>query len=140
MSDPSGAPAGVPVLGGVSHHPSRRSVVETVQQLVAEIEDAGAKLFMVIDQAAEAKKVGLGLRQTHLILFGNPVAGTPVMQAAPLTALDLPLKILVWADDDGQVWMSHVDADWLVARYGLSQALAKPLGAAGVLASKASSD
>ena len=139
MSEPLGAVAGAVIPDGVSNYPSRRSVDETVQQLLVEIENAGAKLFAVIDQAAEAKAVGLGLRPTRLVLFGNPVAGTPIMKAAPLAALDLPIKILVWEDDRGQVWMTNLDAGWLTARYGLTPQLAKPLGAAGALASKISS-
>ena len=139
MSEPAGDPAGAVVPDGVSNYPSLHSVADTVQQLLEEIENAGAKLFAVIDQAAEAKRVGLGLRPTQLILFGNPVAGTPVMKSAPLAALDLPLKILVWEDDRGQVWMTYVDSGWLAARYGLTPQLAKPLGAAGALASKAGS-
>lgn len=139
MSEPSAAGAGAVVPDGVSNYPSKRSVAETVQALLIEIEDAGAKLFAVIDQAGEAKKVGLGLRSTQLILFGNPVAGTPIMKAAPLAGLDLPLKILVWEDDRGQVWMTSLDSGWLAARYGLTPPLAKPLGAAHALASKVSS-
>ena len=139
MSNTSAAPAGVPVLDGVSHHPSQVSVAETVEALVGQIENVGAKVFAVIDQAMEARHVGLKLRPTQMVIFGNPVAGTPIMKAAPLAALDLPLKILVWQDDQGQVWLTHLDADWLASRYGLSPDLAKPLGAAEALASKVSS-
>ena len=77
---------------------SARSVGDIVTRLTDLISKQGLKLFAVIDQAAEARKVGLQLRPTTLVLFGSPSAGTPVMDAAPLAALDLPLKILVWTD------------------------------------------
>ena len=79
---------------------SHQSVPDTVAKLTAMISAKGMKLFAVIDQAAEARQVGLALRETTLVLFGSPKAGTPVMVASPLSALDLPLKVLVWADED----------------------------------------
>jgi len=80
----------------------------------------------VIDQSAEASQVGMQLRETTLVLFGNPAAGTPVMVAAPLSALDLPLKVLVWADG-GQTKVSYYGPAALAARYGLSPDLAAKL-------------
>ena len=77
------------------------------------------KVFAVIDQRAEARAVGLDMPETTLVVFGNPEAGTPVMVAAPLSALDLPLKLLVWADHDGATHVSYVDPAVLAARYGL---------------------
>ncbi len=118
---------------------SKRSpfgVAETVSRLTDVMQAAGAKVFAVIDQAAEARQVGLKLRETQLVIFGNPVAGTPVMEAEPLAALDLPLKILVSADDEGKVWMSYLDRNWLASRYDLSVQLAGPLAAPAVLAAK----
>ena len=79
---------------------SRESVAGTVARLTDMITAKGMRLFAVIDQAAEARRVGLTLRETTLVIFGSPQAGTPVMAAAPLSALDLPLKVLVWADGD----------------------------------------
>ena len=76
------------------------SVEETVSRLQGVLESKGIKLFAVIDHSGEAEAVGLELRNTKLVIFGNPLAGTPVMAAAPLAALDLPLKVLVWADGD----------------------------------------
>jgi len=73
--------------------------------------------------------VGMVLRDTKLLVFGNPVGGTPAMVASPLAALDLPLKILVWMDDEGAVWMSYLDAARLAARHGLYDELATPLSA-----------
>jgi len=69
------------------------------------------------------------LRATKLLVFGNPVGGTPAMVASPLVALDLPLRVLVWMDDDGAVWMSYLEAAWLAARHGLAAELAAPLSA-----------
>ena len=82
------------------------------------------KVFTVIDQRAEAQAVGLDLRETTLVVFGNPAAGTPVMDAAPLAALDLPLKVLVWAEADQGTQVSYVDPSVLAARYGLTPELA----------------
>src|SRR5690348_1235189 len=79
---------------------SPQSVHDTVARLTAMISAKGMKLFAVIDQAAEARQVGLTLRETTLVIFGSPQAGTPVMAASPLAALDLPLKVLIWSDGD----------------------------------------
>jgi len=79
---------------------SPRSVTDTVSALTRLVEVRGMKVFAVIDQSAEARQVGLHLRETTLVIFGSPVAGTPVMDASPLAALDLPLRVLVWADGD----------------------------------------
>jgi len=108
-------------------------VGDTVARLTDLVAAKGMRLFAVIDQAAEARKVGLKLRDTTMVIFGSPVAGTPVMVAAPLAALDLPLKVLVWADDEGAVWMSYLDSAWLAERHGLAPRLAAPLSATGRL-------
>lgn len=81
---------------------SPRSVSETVSRLTELLSARGITLFAVIDQRAEAQKAGLDLRETTLVTFGNPAWGTPVMSATPLAALDLPLKVVVWADRDTQ--------------------------------------
>ena len=99
---------------------SPRSVGETVARLVALLGAKGIKVFSVIDQRAEARAVGLDLRETTLVVFGNPTAGTPLMQAVPLAALDLPLKVLVWADGDSGTQVSYTDPSVVAARYGLT--------------------
>jgi uncharacterized protein (DUF302 family) len=114
---------------GIIHRLSPSSVAGTIQRLTAAIEKAGAQLFAVVDHSGEAAKVGLSLRDTKLLIFGSPRAGTPVMQVQPLAALDLPLKILVWVDDDDRVWMSYLSPKWLADRYGLEGDAAKPLAA-----------
>jgi uncharacterized protein (DUF302 family) len=99
------------------------SVADTVSRLSAEVTGKGMKVFAVIDHAGEAGAIGLELRETKVVIFGSPQAGTPVMVAAPLAALDLPLKVLVWADGD-QTKVSYTAPGALAARYGLSDELA----------------
>src|ERR1700757_2294506 len=107
-------------------------VAATVAKLTGMISAKGIELFAVIDQSAEARQAGLSLRETTLVIFGNPAAGTPVMAAAPLAALDLPLKVVVW-DDDGQTKVSYYSPDALAARHHLGAALAGNLAAVNVL-------
>jgi uncharacterized protein (DUF302 family) len=106
-------------------------VAETVARLTGIIKAKGIRLFAVIDQREEARQVGLDLRETTLVIFGSPVAGTPVMAAAPLSALDLPLKVLIWADD-GQTKVSYYAPAALAARYDLGD-LAANLAAVDAL-------
>ena len=105
---------------------SPRPVTDTVARLTALITAKGMKLFAVIDQATEARHAGLELRDTTLVIFGSPAAGTPVMAASPLAALDLPLKVLVW-DDAGQAKVSYHAPAWLAARHHLDPGLAANL-------------
>ena len=111
---------------------SPRTVPATVAHLADMLTARGIKVFAVIDQAAEALEAGLDLRDTVLVIFGNPAAGTPVMAAKPLTALDLPLKILIW-DDAGQTRVSYYPAATLAARYRLDPDLAAKLAVVGPL-------
>jgi uncharacterized protein (DUF302 family) len=101
---------------------SPRSVADTVSRLTGMLSAKGMKIFAVIDQSAEASAVGQQLRETTLVLFGNPAAGTPVMAVAPLSALDLPLKVLIWADGD-QTSVTYYSPAALAARYGLNDEL-----------------
>ena len=107
-------------------------VAGTVAKLTGILSAKGVKLFAVIDQSAEARQAGLSLRETTLVIFGSPAAGTPVMAASPLAALDLPLKVLVW-DDDGQTKLTYTSPAALVARYGIPDEVAGALGAVNVL-------
>ena len=102
---------------------SPHSVEETVSRLSALVAARGMKLFAVIDHSGEAQAAGLELRETKVVIFGSPQAGTPVMEAAPLAALDLPLKVAVWADGE-QTRLSYTAPAELAARYGLSDELA----------------
>ena len=112
---------------------SHRSVTDTVSMLTGMISAKGMKLFAVIDQSAEARQVGLSLRETTLVIFGSPAAGTPVMAAAPLAALDLPLKVLVWAEDDGRTKVSYYAPASLAARHHLDASLAANLAGINAL-------
>ena len=103
----------------------------TVERFTSLIESKGLKVFAVVDHSGEARANGLELRDTRVVIFGSPVAGTPVMEAAPLAALDLPLKVLVW-DDGGQTWLAYLSPEALGARYGLDDELAARL--AGITA------
>ena len=104
------------------------SVADTVARFSDVLAAKGVNLFAVIDHSGEAEKAGLELRDTKVVIFGAPKAGTPVMQAVPAAALDLPLKVLVW-DDEGQTKLVYTAPAALAARYGLSDELAARLAA-----------
>jgi len=108
---------------------SRESVAGTVAEFAGMITAKGMRLFAMIGQAAEARQAGLTLRETTLVLFGSPEAGTPVMAAPPLAALDLPLKVLIWADGD-QTKVSYYAPAALAASHHLTADLAA--GLAGI--------
>ena len=118
---------------------SPRSVADTVARLSEILADKGVKLFAVIDHSGEAEAAGLELRDTKVVIFGAPRAGTPVMEAVPLAALDLPLKVLVWADGD-QTKVTYTAPAALAARYGLSDELVARLGAIEPLTDAAIAD
>jgi uncharacterized protein (DUF302 family) len=115
-----------PTADGIVSKASPGSVDGVVARLTALIAARGMTLFAVIDHSGEALSHGLELRDTKVVIFGNPVGGTPAMQAEPLTALDLPLKVLVW-DDDGQTTVSYLSPAVLAERHHLTPSLAAPL-------------
>jgi uncharacterized protein (DUF302 family) len=125
-------PHTTPGPSGVITKSSPRPVEETVSRLLTLVASKGMKVFAVIDHSGEAAQVGLELRDTKVVIFGSPQAGTPVMQAAPLVALDLPLKVLVWADG-GQTKVSYTAPGALAARYDLTAELAARLAGIEVL-------
>ena len=100
---------------------ANRSVGDIVAGLLAIFQEKGIRLFALIDHNGEAKKVGMEMPPTKLLIFGNPKAGTPLMLAAPTIALDLPLKILVWQDTAGQVWITYNAPDFLQHRHSLPE-------------------
>jgi uncharacterized protein (DUF302 family) len=107
---------------------------ETMKRLEAEVRAKGLTVFAHVDHAAGAAAVGLPLRPTDLLIFGNARGGTPLMQAVQSVGIDLPLKMLVWQDADGATWVSYNDPAWLTRRHGLddsSEVTVKAL--AGVL-------
>ena len=101
-------------------------VLATVEKLTTLITQRGMTIFATIDQRAAARSTGMELRETVVVLFGNPAAGTPVMDAEPLAAMDLPLKLLVW-DDNGRTQVSYLTPSVLALRYALPEPLAAPL-------------
>jgi uncharacterized protein (DUF302 family) len=120
----------------VSHH----SVAATVEKVRVLLEAKGVALFALVDHSGEAEKVGMKMRPTKLLIFGNPKAGTPVMLASPSIAIDLPLKILVWEDEAGKVWISYNSADYLRGRHNVSAELMKNIAAAEGIAAKAAEE
>jgi uncharacterized protein (DUF302 family) len=110
---------------GLTQLPSRHSARETIDCLESEIKSRGLTVFARIDHAAGAKDVGMALRPTELLIFGNAKGGTPLMQACQTIGIDLPLKALAWEDADGKVWLSYNEPAWLVARHGAAQGLAE---------------
>ncbi len=108
------------------------TVAETVSKLTGLVGDRGMKIFAIIDHSGEAAQQGLDLRDTKLVIFGSPRGGTPVMQASPLTALDLPLKVLIW-DDDGQTKVTFTSPEVLATRHHLPDELASRLAGIGPL-------
>ena len=130
------ASGGIP---GVTTKLSGRSVEDTVQRLSTIASSKGLKVFAVVDHSGAAEANGLELRDTKLVIFGSPVAGTPVMEAVPLAALDLPLKALVWADGD-QTKVSYTAPSALAARYGLGDELAARLAGIDALTDAAVGD
>ena len=108
---------------GIIHRQSNHSVDQTVEKLQGILRAKGVTLFATVDHSGEAQKVGLSMPNTKLLIFGNPTAGTPLMLAAPSSAIDLPLKILVREDGQQKVWISYNSTQYLQARHGLPQEL-----------------
>ena len=104
---------------GILNKRSNYSVDETLERLKRTLQAKEVTIFGVVDHSGEAEKVGLKMRPTKLLIFGNPKGGTPVMLAAPSIAIDLPLKILIWEDGQGQVWLSYNSPVYLQERHGL---------------------
>jgi len=129
--------ADTPDFNGFISKPSRHSVDETVEKLKAILQSKGVHLFALVDHSGEAAKAGLKMRPTKLLIFGDPKAGTPLMLAAPSAAIDLPLKILVWEDPAGRVWLSFNAPEYLQQRHGFPANLIQNIAAAGLLAAKA---
>ena len=96
-----------PVDADLATLPSAHGVTQTVERLMALLAQKGIEVFAHIDHAAGAEKVGLSLRPTQVLIFGNPKAGTPLMQARQTIGLDLPLRALVWEDEEGKVWLTY---------------------------------
>ncbi|MGD0137097.1 MAG: DUF302 domain-containing protein [Bryobacteraceae bacterium] len=122
---------------GIISKPSKYSVPETLHRLETILTSKGIKVFAQVDHSGEAEKAGLKMPPTQLLIFGNPKGGTPVMLAAPTSAIDLPWKALAWQDAAGQVWLSYNDAAYIQKRYGLSDDVMKPLAGLGAVIEQA---
>jgi len=125
--------------------PSSFGPKETMDRLAAEVAARGMTIFARIDHAAGAAQVGMPLRPTEVLIFGNARGGTPLMQSEQTIGIDLPLKVLVYEDASGKVWLSYNDPHWLARRHGLGEAsshsqtldtLAKALDAVATKAAK----
>lgn len=114
---------------GLTTIPSDFGPKETMDRLEAEIKAKGMTVFARIDHAAGAASVGLPLRPTELLIFGNAKAGTPLMQANQATGIDLPLKALVYQDSASKVWLAYDDPSWLAGRHGLGASVAANVAA-----------
>jgi len=127
----------MPLASGITSIRGKHSVDETIGKLKAMLESKGVKIFAIVDHSGEAASVGMQMPPTRLIIFGNPKAGTPVMQAAPGAAIDLPLKILVAEDANGNTWISWNSLDYLQARHNIPAELMQNLAVVEALAANA---
>jgi uncharacterized protein (DUF302 family) len=122
---------------GIIDKPGNHSVDETAEKLRAILRAKGIPLFALVDHSGEAAKVGMKMRPTKLLIFGNPKAGTPLMQASPSVAIDLPLKILIWEDAAGKVWVSYNSSTYLRERHHLPEELERNIAVVETLAAEA---
>jgi uncharacterized protein (DUF302 family) len=123
--------------GNVVTTPSKYSVSETIDRIERAVTVKGMKIFARIDHGGEAKKVGLEMRPTQLLIFGNPKGGTALMVARPTAAIDLPMKALAWEDKDGKVWLTYNSPELLKDRHGVPEALTSKLDPIGKLLEQA---
>jgi len=114
---------------GMTSRASRHGPKETMDRLAAAVTGRGMAILARIDHAAAAAKVGMALRPTEVLIFGNAKAGTPLMQAAETMGIDLPLRALVWQDEAGKAWLAYNDPTWLAARHGVERGSGAILGA-----------
>jgi uncharacterized protein (DUF302 family) len=122
---------------GIVNIASQHSVNETVEKLRGILQSRQITLFALIDHSGEAEKIGLKMPPTKLVIFGNPQAGTPLMLAAPSSAIDLPLRILVWEDAQGKAWASYNSSAYLQERHGLPPTLLQNIAVVETLAAQA---
>jgi uncharacterized protein (DUF302 family) len=122
---------------GIIQVPSHHSVEETAQRLKEILKAKGVALFALVDHSGEAEKAGMSMPATKLLIFGNPKAGTPVMLAAPTSAIDLPLKILIAEDGQGRVWVSYNSPAYLQGRHGVPAELVAKIAIVEALAAQA---
>lgn len=122
---------------GIINKQSNHSVEQTVERLKNILQSKGVTLFALIDHSGEAEKVGMSMLPTKLLIFGSPKVGTSLMLAVPSIAIDLPLKILIWEDSNGKVWVSYNSPDYIKERHDLPQELLQNIVIIETLAAKA---
>jgi uncharacterized protein (DUF302 family) len=119
--------------------PTKHTVADILQRVVSLSRARGLTVFAQIDFSGDAERSGLSLFPVGLVLFGNPVAGTPLIAAEPTVAIDLPLKILAWHDSEGNTWVAYNEPEYLQARHRFAPELTKNIAAIGALAAAAAS-
>jgi uncharacterized protein (DUF302 family) len=117
--------------------PSKYSVPETLDRIERAVTAKGMQIFARIDHGGEAQKVGLTMKPTQLLIFGNPKGGTALMVARPTAAIDLPMKALAWEDADGKVWLTYNSPELLQERHNVPAELTSRLNSVGVLLEQA---
>jgi len=122
---------------GLVHLASKHPAEETMKRLESLLAERGIQVFARVDHSGEAERVGLSLRPTKLLLFGSPKGGTPLMQAAPTVAIDLPLKALFWEDAEGKSWLTYNDPAYLQQRHGVPPELLPNIAGVSTLFAKA---
>jgi uncharacterized protein (DUF302 family) len=122
---------------GLVHLGSPRTVMETLARLEAVVQAKGLTILARIDHSGDAAKAGLQMQPTKLLIFGNAKSGTPLMIASPSVAIDLPLKALVWQDDEGRVWLSYNSPNYLKERHGIPEILMQNIAGIGSICSEA---
>jgi len=122
---------------GIITLPSPHSVPDTLNRLEKILRAKGINIFARVDHSGEAEKVGLHMPPTQLLIFGNPKGGTPLMLAAPLSAIDLPLKALAWQDSSGKVFLSYNDPHYLQQRFSLPDQVLPPIAGISTLLEQA---
>jgi len=118
---------------GIVDIPSPYSVPESISRVESLLKEKGLTVFARVDHSGEAEKAGLKMRPTQLLIFGSPKAGTPLMVAAPSLAIDLPLKALVWEDEQGKVWLSYNAPEYLQQRHGFPADLIRNIAGVGAV-------
>lgn len=125
---------------GITRIASQHSVTTTLERLESLLKERGVMVFARIDFSGDAARAGLTMRPEQMLIFGNPKAGTPLMQSAPAAGLDLPLKALVWQDASGQTQVAYNDPQYIIRRHGLDAALAANLAAVVPLIERAAGE
>lgn len=124
-------------VNGLRVLPTQHAVADVLRRIQSLAHARGLTVFAQIDFSGDAQRSGLSLRPTGLIVLGNPKAGTPLIAAAPTSAIDLPLKILTWSDAGGQTWVAYNEPEYVQTRHGFPADLVKNIAALGALAQAA---